>query len=154
MIEEDLSLIQKIIYELIILLVFVYLVMHFVTIIKLNNLNNSYSNIVAVYGGFTDELYADFKSDLNDIGFKEKDTTINIKAIAVDGTDISKKILNVDYLGKTDAKNFAQRGTKISIEVISNKPSVVNGIFNLISGGKSSIKKGYDKKVVMSERVK
>lgn len=152
--EEDLSLIPKVIYELIMLLVFVYLAVHFINIIKLNNINNSYSNIVAVYGGFTDELYTDFIDDLSNIGYKEEDTTINVKAISVNGIDISSNILSVDPLGTIDTKKFAPRGAKISIEVVSNKPSIVNGIFNLISGGNSSIKKGYDKKVVMSERVK
>ena len=151
--EEDVSTVFSILVETLIFFLLVYTGTYFISNIKLNNINTNYSNIVAVYGGFAPELYEDFIEDLEKIGFREDETIINIVAKSPSGENLSNLVKNIEPLGTVGTTKFVPRGSKISIEISSNRQDPLTGVFKLL-GATSSIKKGYDYKVVMSERVK
>lgn len=152
---EDLTFIFKHPFELLMILIIVFLGIHYRNINNLDDLTKVYAEITAVSGGFTTAQYNDFINDLEAIGYSEEDTIIEIKAIAPDGTDISNKVINVTPANQSPYPSepiYCPRGSKITLTVVSTKKAVLTKIFDWINLD-SDISLGTSKRVYMSERV-
>lgn len=157
--DEDLSFLYRIPFELFMILSLIWIGIHFSVRSDLVDLNKNYAEITATTGGFTTAQYNDYINDLEEIGFASEDTIVTIQAFTPDGTDISNQAINVTPPPKKNESDsypadpvYCPRGTKITLIVQSKKRSIINNVFSF-AGSNSTISKGSDRKVYMSERV-
>lgn len=153
--DDILSYVWGTIWKFGLLLVIIWMGMHFIINTDISEITKAYAEISATTGGFTKSLHDDLKEDLRKIGLDPKKTVINIKANTANGVDISNKAVNITPPGTVPYPSspiYCPRGTKFTIEIYSTEKSHLNTALNFI-GIKSNIKKAYSRKVYMSERV-
>lgn len=152
---EDLTFIVKHPFEFALILLLVFIGIHFRNLNNLDDVTKAYAEITAVSGGFTSYQYNSLIEDLEKIGYDKEQTKITIKATEQDGTDISNKVTNVTPINQSPYPLnpvYAPRGSKIVLTVNSSRKSILNSIYKWL-GVESSISKGKSRRIYMSERV-
>lgn len=152
---EDITFIAKHPFELALILLLVFVGIHYSNINNLDDVTKAYAEITAVSGGFTSYQYNSLIEDLEKIGYDKEQTKITIKATAQDGTDISNKVTNVTPQNQNTYPSnpvYAPRGSKIVLTVNSSRKSILNSIYKWL-GVESNISKGKSRRIYMSERV-
>lgn len=152
---EDLTFIAKHPFELFMVLFLIFTAVHYRNLNNLDDVTKAYAEITAVSGGFTSYQYNCLIEDLEKIGYDKENTIITIKATTPDGTDISKKVINVTPQNQNPYPSnpiYAPRGSKIELIVKSSRKSLLNSIYKWVNI-ESNISLGTSRRIYMSERV-